>query len=158
MLEHDGMGGTYDILVVLDQFRECADRHWEALGDIDKYIGRHLVAVEGYWDPLSDSAALLLQFSLQSALNLDVDEYIARTGLPMLVPSLMPDNERDALYLECLSRYCVYAKRHANDDAPRSVLVRTLMAMAAGERDGRARRLDMGLSDSRSSGADQARA
>lgn len=123
------MEGTYHILVVLDQFRECADRHWEALGAIDRSIGRHLVAAEGYWDPLSDSGVLLLQFSLLAALNLDLDEYIARTGLPMLVPSLMDDGERDALYLEYLSQYCVYARRLASDDTSRSVLVRTLMAM-----------------------------
>lgn len=125
------METTYDIVVVLDQFQQSADQHWEALSEIDRVVGEHLISVEGYLDPVSDNGVLVLRFSLRSVLGIALEECVSQTGLPTIVPGILPIQTRYAFYLEYLSRYCVYVQRHATENSSRSVLVRTLMAMAA---------------------------
>ena len=128
------MRDSYDVYLVLNDFRACASEHLAALNPLSTTVESHLVGAEGYLDPDADTGLLVLRFknSFLEAVGPDaIVAMLTECGLPMIIPTALQSSARRNFYMRHLRQYSVYLQQYAIDGEAYGLLTRTLMGLSA---------------------------
>lgn len=128
------MRNSYDVFLVLNNFRACASQHRMSLSPLSATVEGHLIGAEGYLDADADKGLIALRFSSGSVDALGEGGILAmvvESGLPMIVPGALEPDARRTFYMRHLSHYGVYLQQYPGDDEAYGLLERTLMGLAA---------------------------
>lgn len=127
------LSDSYDVYLVLSPFCDNVREFrilFRALHDLE---GRHLLGADGYHCPESDTALVAVRFAGQAARMLGhdvVDASIARTGLPMVVPRRLGDEQRRRFHEEHLPRYTTYVQAYPQRPVQEPIFDRLLLSLA----------------------------
>ena len=121
--------GSFDLYVVLHPYQDVIADFKRRLRPLGGGSAEQLAGIEGYYCAEIDSAILNLRFRREFAEVLGTPrlfDLCGHWGRPLIAPETLPPPERDAFFLDHLSRYGTYVQLYPSRDDPTPLLLRIL--------------------------------